>query len=130
MPGTTSTSRSGDRRDDRTRREHADWDALDREGKVHAVHTMTTAPIEGLQHENPPHDWDLRAAIACFEKPLLLAMASPGESINDDATLDDVSENHSAAVKLKTFAGAGHNLHRTDFEAFAATLDEFLSRDA
>jgi pimeloyl-ACP methyl ester carboxylesterase len=121
-------SLTGDARDRRTREDYADWAPDDVEAKVHAVRTMTVAPIEGLMRENPPHLWDVRAAIARFDKPLLLALAAPGESINDAASLADVERNHPPNVEIVTFLGAGHNVHRTAFDAFARTVDDFLER--
>ncbi|MEO6836120.1 MAG: alpha/beta hydrolase [Candidatus Tumulicola sp.] len=118
----------GDARDARTREDYADWAPLDVEAKVHAVHAMTAAPIEGLMRENPASKWDLRRTIAQFDKPLLLAMAAPGEGINEAATLAEVERNHAPGVEIVAFPGAGHNLHRTAFDAFARTLDDFLTR--
>lgn len=123
-----SFSLTGDVRDAKTREEFAAWPPLDVEGKVHAVHSMTTAPIAGLWEENPPEAWDLRGEIARYGKPLLLAMAAPGESINEDATLEDVQRNHSPNVELVTFPGAGHNLHRTAFDSAMNALDDWLAR--
>ncbi len=117
----------GEARDARTRADYADWDGVDVEAKVHAVHAMTTAPIEGLRRENPPESWDLRRTIACYTKPLFLAMAARGESINDDETLEEIQRNHAASVELAVFPGAGHNLHRTAFGRFTTALDMWLS---
>ena len=50
---------------------------------MHAVHAMTTEPIERLFRENPPLVWDLRPVVADYPKPLLLLLAAPGEGIND-----------------------------------------------
>ncbi len=119
---------SGDARDARTREDYGDWASEDVEAKVHAVRSMTTAPIEGLMRENPSNAWDLRSAIAGYDKPLLLAMAVPGEGINDPTTFDDIARNHARSVEIVTFPGAGHNVHRTDFDSFARTLDDFLTR--
>lgn len=116
---------AGTQRDQRTRTEYAAWDPIDVEAKVHAVHAMTPAPIVGLQRENPPASWDLRETIARYEKPLLLAMAGRGESINDDTTLAEVAANHPRNVQVVTLPG-GHNLHRLEFAAFSAALDQFL----
>jgi esterase len=121
-------SLTGDARDARTRADYADWAPVDVEAKVHAVHAMTPEPIAGLMRENPPSAWDLRSAIARFDQPLLLAMAARGEGINDDATLEAIVREHGPAVEIVTFPGGGHNLHRTAFDAFAQTLDDFLSR--
>ena len=110
------------------RADYTDWHPIDVEAKVHAVHAMTADPIEGLMRENPPESWDLRAAIATYHKPLLLAMAAPGESINDDDVLAEIGRDHSAMVEMATFPGAGHNLHRTAFDDFARVLDVWLGR--
>ena len=109
-----------------TREEYANWGADDVEGKVHAVRTMTVAPIEGLRRENTPDDWDLRDEIARYDRPLLLALPDPENSINAGATLDDVVIRRRNRVTIVTFPGHGHNLHRTDFDAFARELRRFL----
>jgi pimeloyl-ACP methyl ester carboxylesterase len=117
---------TGSDRDAKVREEFTAWSPLDIEGKVHAVHAMTILPVEGLMNENLPETWDLRSAIACYEKPLLLALATRGESINDDALLADVERIASSYVRIVAFPGAGHNLHRTAFESFAAALNDWL----
>jgi pimeloyl-ACP methyl ester carboxylesterase len=119
---------TGSDRDAKVREEFAAWSPLDVEGKVHAVHAMTILPIERLMKENPPEAWDLRSTIACYQKPLLLALATPGEGINDDAVLADVERTASSNVRIVAFPGAGHNLHRTAFESFAAALDDWLAQ--
>jgi pimeloyl-ACP methyl ester carboxylesterase len=40
--------------------------------------------------------------------------------------LDEVAAKHSKLVEITTFPGQGHNLHRTDFDAFARELRRFL----
>jgi pimeloyl-ACP methyl ester carboxylesterase len=122
-----SFASTGDARDALIRKDYADWSPLDVEGKVHAVHAMTTDPIEGLLRENPPESWDLRKAIATYDKPLWLAMAAHGEGINTDEALDEIEAAHSSTVEIETFIG-GHNLHRTNFETLVAHLDAFLER--
>jgi pimeloyl-ACP methyl ester carboxylesterase len=89
---------------------------------------MTSAPIEALWKENPPEAWDLTAIIANYEKPLLLALAARGESINNDTVLEDVEREHAPSATLVGFPGAGHNLHRTGFDAFATALDNWLGQ--
>lgn len=118
---------TGKDRDAQVRADYRDWCAPDVEGKVHAVHSMTAESIAGLLRENPPHEWDLRASIARYEKPLLLALAAPGESINDEETLQQVEQNRSASVCIARVFNAGHNLHRTAFEGFARVLDDWLA---
>ena len=116
----------GDARDARTREDYAAWSPLDLEGKVHAVHSMTVAPIEGLWQENPPASWDLHPLIARYPKPLLLAMADLDDSINDEEALLEVVRDASSQVRFTRIAGAGHNVHRTHFEALTAVLDSWL----
>jgi pimeloyl-ACP methyl ester carboxylesterase len=117
---------AGDDRDAKVRADYADWSPLDVDGKVHAVHSMTTAPIERLMRENPPQAWDLRSTIATYGKSLFLALAAPGESINDKATLAEVERRHAGDVTIAVFPGAGHNLYRTAFDPFVQRLDEWL----
>ena len=61
-------------------------------------------------------------------KPLLLALADRGESINDDATLEEIEKRRSPSVQVVNFKGAGHNLHRTNFEDLAKALADWLER--
>jgi pimeloyl-ACP methyl ester carboxylesterase len=118
----------GEARDSHMRQAYGDWHPVDVEAKIHAVRSMTITPIEALMLENPPEAWDLRGPIARYDKALFLAMAAPGESINDAATVEELERNHASTVDIVTFPGAGHNLHRTKFEDFAKALDDFLLR--
>jgi pimeloyl-ACP methyl ester carboxylesterase len=121
-----SFSLHGDARDDAMRAAYANWHPVDVDGKVHAVHAMTTAPIRALHDENPAESWDLREEIARYEKPLMLAMAERSSSIVPQAIMDEIEGYRMPSVVIRTFEGAGHNLHRTDFDAFTLALDEFL----
>ena len=67
-----------------------EWAALDVEAKVHAVHAMTAAPIRSSRVRTRPSDGTCARRIARYEKPLLLAFAHRGESINDDRTLHQI----------------------------------------
>ncbi|HKE37443.1 MAG TPA: alpha/beta hydrolase [Candidatus Baltobacteraceae bacterium] len=110
------------------REEYAQWHLTDVDAKVHAVATMTPDPIEGLMRENPASAWDLRSSIEHYDKPLWLAMAALGESINDDATLEEIQARHSSNVEIAVFPGAGHNIHRTAFDAMVKSLDDWMKR--
>jgi pimeloyl-ACP methyl ester carboxylesterase len=121
-------SHQGEARATLVREEYAQWHPVDVDAKVHAVATMTPDPIEGLMIENPPESWDLRPSIARYDKPLWLAMAAKGESINDDSALDDIETHHSSTVDIAVFPGAGHNIHRTQFDAMVKSLDDWMSR--
>ncbi|MHB8146066.1 MAG: alpha/beta fold hydrolase [Vulcanimicrobiaceae bacterium] len=115
----------GEARDARVREEYP-GDPLDVEGKVHAMHAMSSAPIAGLQRENPAAMWPLPAALAALDRPLLLAMADPSESIVDAQTLAQVRALAPASVEIVTFAGQGHSLHRTGFDSFVREMRRFL----
>lgn len=117
---------TGAAREAETRADHADWHPLDIDGKVHAFASMTSRPIAGLRDENPTAAWDLREDIARYSKPLLLAMAARDESIVPDDVMAEVTAHHSRNVSIETFEGAGHSLHRTHFDSFAAALEEYL----
>ena len=117
---------TGAARDDATRAEYSKWHPDDVEGKVHAVHTMTVRPIERMRDENSLVDWDLRPDIAQYRKPLLLAMAGRDGSIVPPEVIDYVKDHHPSNVRIETFEGRGHNFYRTDFDAFATVMDEFL----
>ncbi len=117
---------TGSQRDALTRDAYADWHPVDVDGKVHAVHAMIPEPIARLRTDNEGSAWDLRPDIALYEKPLLLVMAER-DGINPPEIVDDVVRNHGAPVRIASIA-AGHNLHRTAFDEFAAVLDAFLER--
>lgn len=119
---------TGEARADAFRAEYAAWHPLDRDGKVHAVATMTTAPLAGLRDENSMQAWDLRDLVAAYRKPLLLAMADAASSISGPAAYEELraQAERNPNVTFVPFAGLGHNLHREDFDAFAEVLAEYV----
>jgi len=117
---------TGDARDEAIRAEYSAWADLDVAAKVHAVHAMSTLPIENLRRENPPALWDLRPTVKRYEKPLLLAFANRGESINEESTLDEIERSVPGNVCVALLPG-GHNLHRTEFDAFVERLESWLA---
>jgi pimeloyl-ACP methyl ester carboxylesterase len=117
---------TGDARDAVIRESYADWHPDDLESKVYAMHAMTTAPIAGLRDENRGGVWDLRSDIAGYIKPLLLAMGGPDGTIVPKPVMDEISAHHGPPVQIVTFEDQGHNLHRTDFDRFARTMEQFL----
>ena len=116
----------GDARDARVREDFGDWPAGDVTGKVHAMHAMTSAPIAGLRDENRS-EWDLRADVAIYNKPLLLVMAGREGSIVPAEIIDEITAHHAPAVHIVTFEDQGHNLYRTAFDRFAAVVDDFIT---
>jgi len=119
-------SQSGPHRDARVRADYAMWSPQDVAGKVHAVASMTSAPIAGLRDQNRGGSWDLRHTIAGYGKPLLMVMAARESSIVPAEVLDDVEATHSSFVRIVTFEDQRHNLHRIAYDRFARTLEEFL----
>ena len=117
---------SGSERDAATRSEHSEWHADDVEGKVHAVHSMIAEPIARLRTENPPGDWDLRADVAAYDKPLFLAMADGAQSVVPAEVMEELQRNAGSGVRIVTFTGQGHSLHRTAFDDFARAFDSFI----
>jgi pimeloyl-ACP methyl ester carboxylesterase len=123
-------AKKGEERDALIRNEYAEllWGDLDVEGKVHAVRTMTTAPIERLRDENPPETWDLRRDLEDYPKQLLIAVADSTQSIVALEDLKYVRERGGPNVAIRVFEGQGHNLHRTGFEPFVRELDAYFER--
>lgn len=119
-------SSTGAARDAQIRADYAEWHPDDIDGKVHAVHGMTTAPISGLRDQNVGV-WDLRADIAAYPKPLLLVMAGSDGSIVPRPVMDEITAHHGAPVRIVTLEDQGHNLHRTDFDRFARAMEQFLN---
>jgi pimeloyl-ACP methyl ester carboxylesterase len=123
-------SAKGAARDARVAHEYRElgWGEIDVERKKHAVREMTIVPIERLRDENPPESWDLRVDLEDYPKPLLLTMASVGESIVPIEDLKFVRERGGPNVAIRVFEDQGHNLHRTAFDRFAQELDRFIER--
>lgn len=116
----------GAERDAKVRADYADWPEVDRERKVHAVHSMTARPIEKLRDENPPEAWDLRRDLEEYPRPLFLAVAEEDSVIAVDE-LKHVRQLAGPNVMIRVFEKQGHSLHRTDFERFVQELDAFLA---
>jgi len=116
----------GGARDERIRVDYSDWHPADVEGKMHAVHSMTTAPIAGLRDQNRS-GWDLRGDIATYPKPLLMVMAGRDGSIVPAPVMEEIAAHHAPDVQFVTLDDQGHNLHRTDFDRFAQAMEAFLS---
>ena len=117
----------GAARDAYVREDYAAWPEIDRERKVHAVATMTLAPLHGLRDENDGESWNVLPALVDYPKPLLLAIADPEETIVAPSDLATVARDGGDEVKIVTFKGEGHNLHRMAFDRFATELDRFLA---
>ncbi len=120
---------TGEARANAFRAEYAAWHPLDREGKVHAVASMTTAPLAGLRDENPAQAWDLRSLVAEYKKSVLLAMADSQNSISAPVAYEKLraEAQRNRNVTFVPFAGVGHNVHREDFDAFAEVFAAYVA---
>jgi pimeloyl-ACP methyl ester carboxylesterase len=118
----------GAEREARLRADYAGVHPLDLEGKVHAMHAMEARTLEKIRDENPADRWDMRADIAEFASPLLLALADPSESIIGGEDFAFLEELRNPNVAVEVFEGEGHSLHRSAFERFIETLERFWAR--
>jgi len=89
--------------------------------------SMSLEPLERLGSENHADDggWDLRSQIAGYPKPLLL-FAAGRDSVIPAADLATLGKNLGGNARVAVFPESGHNLHRTDFDAFVAEVEAFL----
>jgi pimeloyl-ACP methyl ester carboxylesterase len=106
----------GPARDEAVRAMFASADPRDREGKVHAMHRLAIDTLRELGRDNRVDEggWDLRDRLAALKIPTTILRAGEESVVADDdlATL-------SPTVKVETFVGHGHTLHRTAFDRFA-----------
>ncbi len=120
-------SLSGEDRARAIRGAYAAWHPLDIEGKVHAVATMSVAPIVGLRDENPPDTWDLRERALDYRLPLLLALPAVEESIIPEETYRRLLDGAARETIVATLPG-DHNLHRTAFAPLVEIVDRWLAQ--
>jgi pimeloyl-ACP methyl ester carboxylesterase len=101
---------------------------VDIDGKVHAMRSMTIAPIVALGADNDADagGWDLTADVRTYPKPLLLMVADPSESVVSPDDLAYVRANGGTNVSIDVFEGEGHTLHRSAFDRFAGSAGAFL----
>lgn len=120
-------SLQGEARDAAVRDAYADWNVLDRESKVYALHALRAKTLEKLRDENPAQTWDLRTELEAYPKPVLFAMADPEHSIVADEDFKPVKCSAGVKATFQVFTGQAHSLQRTDFEHFVRVLDDFLA---
>ncbi len=103
-------------------------DPRDIAGKVHAMQSMSVAPIVALGADNDVESggWDLREDVRSYPKPLLLMLADPSESVVSADDVAFVRANGGTNVTIDVFEDEGHTLHRSAFDRFAGTAGAFL----
>lgn len=106
----------GDARDAAVRAQFAAAHDADREGKVHAMRALRLDTLRRLGADNRADEggWDLRELLATMKRDTTILRAGE-ESVIADDDLARLSPN----VKVETFAGHGHTLHRSALERFA-----------
>lgn len=65
--------------------------------------------------------------VARYDRPLFLAMASPGEGVLETPRYAELHRALPPVVRYVEFPGAGHSLHRSALNDFSAALDAFLA---
>ena len=71
--------------------------------------------------------WDLRALVAGYPKPLLLALADPRRSVVLDDEREEFRARGGAHVRIEVFAGASHSLQRDAFDRVMPVVEAFLA---
>ena len=107
---------------------YAAWGELEVAGKIHAVRGMALQSIERLGSENRADEggWDLRERIAGYPIPLLVFLAGH-DSVVTPADQRWLEKNLGARARVAVFPESGHNLHRTDFDAFVTDVEAFFA---
>jgi pimeloyl-ACP methyl ester carboxylesterase len=111
----------GAERDAAVREAFASADPRDRDGKVHAMRALDIETLRRLGRDNDADEggWDLRDRLAALKIPTTILVAGD-ESV---VAPDDLAA-LSPKVRVETFEGHGHTLHRSAFERFAGVVRE------
>ncbi|MDQ2903270.1 MAG: alpha/beta hydrolase [Chloroflexota bacterium] len=103
------------------------WTEADIEGKIDALHKVTREAVVSV-FADAGQEGDLLPLLAKIAVPTLLirADATLGTTLDDAAweRARGYLPTHSRAVEIK---GATHNIHRSTFDAFMETVNDFLS---
>jgi pimeloyl-ACP methyl ester carboxylesterase len=111
----------GAERDTAVRDAFASADPRDRDGKVHAMRALDIDTLRRLGSDNDADEggWDLRDRLAALKIPTTILVAG----IESVVTHDDLAR-LSPKVRVETFEGHGHTLHRSAFDRFADVVRE------
>jgi pimeloyl-ACP methyl ester carboxylesterase len=111
----------GEARDAAVRTAFASADPRDRDGKVHAMRALELGTLRRLGRDNDADagGWDLRDRLGALKIPTTILVAGE-ESV---VAADDLAA-LSPKVRVETFAGHGHTLHRSAFERFTDVVRE------
>jgi len=111
----------GNDRDAAVREMFGSADLRDRDGKVHAMRALELETLRRLGADNDADEggWDLRDRLAALKIPTTILLAG----VESVVAHDDLAR-LSPKVRVETFAGHGHTLHRSAFERFAGVVRE------
>ena len=124
----TIAAQSPQEREAAIRRSYTALPEIEVEAKLHAVRRLRFDAVAALGDDNgiDAGDWDLRALVHDYPKPLLVAVADPKRSVVPPAQRDEIRARGGAHVTLEVFEGASHSLQRDAFERFVPVLERFL----
>ncbi|MEA2786433.1 MAG: hypothetical protein QOF71_2537 [Candidatus Eremiobacteraeota bacterium] len=108
-------------RDAAVRDAFAGADPRDREAKVHAMASLELETLRRLGRDNNADDggWDLRERLAALKIATTILVAGD----NSVVAPDDLAQRNER-VRVETFPGHGHTLHRSAFARFADAVRE------
>ena len=111
----------GAERDAAVREAFGGADARDRDGKVHAMASLELDTLRRLGSDNRADEggWDLRERLGTVKIATTILLAGD-ESV---VARDDLARRN-GHVRVETFDGHGHTLHRSAFERFAGAVRE------
>ncbi|MDQ6925716.1 MAG: alpha/beta hydrolase [Candidatus Eremiobacteraeota bacterium] len=118
-----------DEREASVRRSFAALPEIEIASKLHATRRLAIEPIEALGADNEIDAgcWDLRALVADYPKPLLLALADPRRSVVLDDEREEFRARGGRHVRIEVFVGASHSLQRDAFDRVMPVLEAFLA---
>jgi pimeloyl-ACP methyl ester carboxylesterase len=113
------------------RRSFAALPEIEIQSKLHATRRLTLEPVAALGADNEidAGRWDLRALVADYPKPLLLALADAKRSVVLDEERDEFRGRGGERVRVAVFPGASHSLQRDAFDQVMPVVEAFLAGD-
>lgn len=103
------------------------WHACDIFWKAQARYLARADAVRGFFDANAGKD--VMPLLGQLQTPTLLMLADPhAGGIFEERDLPEIRNAISPSVELEIVTGAGHNIHRDDFDGFMAALVGFLDR--
>jgi len=103
------------------------WHTCDIFWKAQARYLARPDAVRGFFGANAGKD--VMPLLGKLRTPALLMLADPhAGGIFEESDLPEIKDTISSSVELEIVNGAGHNIHRDDFDGFMAALASFLDR--